>query len=72
MVLSNLDELEKVAELLACPLKALEKALCFRTVGNKRDVVEKGHTYEEAVYGKDAFAKVCVCVCVCVCMSINS
>ena len=36
----------------------LEKALCSRVVAAKGEVVEKGHTVEQAKYGRDALAKV--------------
>ena len=36
----------------------LERALCSRVVAAKGEVVEKGHTVEQAKYGRDALAKV--------------
>jgi len=36
----------------------LERALCSRVVAAKGEVVEKGHTAEQAQYGRDALAKV--------------
>ena len=36
----------------------LERALCSRVVAAKGEVVEKGHTVEQAQYGRDALAKV--------------
>jgi len=36
----------------------LERALCSRVVAAKGEVVEKGHTVEQAMYGRDALAKV--------------
>ena len=56
-----------IADLLATPSSALEKALCYRVVGNKHGAIDKMHTVEQAVYGKNAFAKVGVvshCGCV--------
>lgn len=49
--------MENIASLLATTPDAVEKALCFRVVGNKLGAVEKMHTVEQAVYGRDAFAK---------------
>ena len=40
-----------------CPGE-LERALCSRVVAAKGEVVEKGHTVEQAQYGRDALAKV--------------
>jgi len=36
----------------------LARALCSRVVAAKGEVVEKGHTVEQAQYGRDALAKV--------------
>ena len=46
-----------IASLLATTPDAVEKALCYRVVGNKLGSVEKMHTVDQAVYGRDAFAK---------------
>lgn len=51
------EKVQTIAKLLACTPDAVEKALCFRVVGNKLGTVEKMHTVEQAVYGRDAFAK---------------
>lgn len=58
VIVTDPDLVKTIASLLACSPEILEKALCFRTVGNKLLVVEKGHTLEQANYGRDAFAKV--------------
>ena len=50
--------LSTIASLLAAAPAGLEKALCYRVVGNKLGSVEKMHTREQAEYGRDAFAKV--------------
>ena len=55
--ISNPEVVEYIASLLATTPDAVEKALCFRVVGNKLGAVEKMHTVEQAVYGRDAFAK---------------
>ena len=71
--IANPDTIAVIASMLACTSEAVEKALCFRVVGNKLGAVEKMHTVEQAEYGRDAFAKVrCVCVCVCVCVCDSS
>lgn len=57
VIVTDPDLVNTIAGLLACSPEILEKALCFRTVGNKLLVVEKGHTLEQANYGRDAFAK---------------
>eukprot|EP00731_Ephydatia_muelleri_P007717 Em0004g55a len=57
VIVTDPDLVKTIASLLACSPEILEKALCFRTVGNKLLVVEKGHTLEQANYGRDAFAK---------------
>ena len=47
-----------VSNLLAVDYAEAEKALCSRVVATRGEVMEKGHTVEQAAYGKDAFAKV--------------
>lgn len=46
-----------IASLLGTKPADLEKALCYRVVGNRLGAVEKMHTQEQAEYGRDAFAK---------------
>ena len=58
VVVTTKAVLKHLAELLSVSEGALEKALCFRVVAAGGDVVDKGHTEKEAVFGKDAFAKV--------------
>ena len=55
--ISNPEVVSNIASLLATTPDAVEKALCFRVVGNKLGSVEKMHTVDQAVYGRDAFAK---------------
>jgi myosin-1 len=35
-----------------------ERALCSRVVAARGEVIEKGHTVEQALYGRDALSKV--------------
>lgn len=57
-MIGNPELVPVIADLLATPSSVLEKALCYRVVGNKHGAIDKMHTVEQAVYGKDAFAKV--------------
>ena len=47
-----------ISNLLSVQPSETEKALCKRVVAARGDVVEKGHTIEQAKFGRDAFAKV--------------
>ena len=47
-----------ISSLLAVTPEQLQKALCFRTIASRREVVEKRHSTEQALYSRDAFAKV--------------
>lgn len=47
-----------IADLLQVEPHEVEKALCSRVVAARGDVVVKGHNTQEALHGKDAFAKV--------------
>ena len=38
--------------------KDCDKALCYRVVATRGEVIEKGHSKDDAIYGKNAFAKV--------------
>ena len=60
LVIENGEELKVIASLLGSTPDMAEKALCYRVVGNKLGAVEKEHTLEQALYGRDALAKVCV------------
>ncbi|XP_033097296.1 unconventional myosin-Id-like isoform X3 [Anneissia japonica] len=53
----NADELSTITQLLQVQQDDLEKALCSRVVAARGEVMEKGHTTEQAEYGRDAFAK---------------
>ena len=46
-----------IAGLLAVTPQELEKAMCFRVIASRRDVVEKQHSSEQAYYSRNAFAK---------------
>ena len=50
--------LSTIATLLSVNSNDAQKALCSRVVAARGDVVEKGHTLEQARYGRDAFSKV--------------
>ncbi|XP_065053138.1 unconventional myosin-Id-like [Rhopilema esculentum] len=51
------DILGFIAKLLASSQDEVEKALCYRVVAARGEVVEKGHSVMEASYARDAFAK---------------
>ena len=53
------DILGTIAKLLASSQDEVEKVLLYRVVAARGEVVEKGHSVKEAMYGRDAFAKVC-------------
>lgn len=50
--------LTTVATLLNSTVEELEKALCYRIVAARGEVMEKGHTLDDAYYGRDALSKV--------------
>lgn len=52
------EQLSAMAELLDIDRENLEKSLCHRVIAARGEVMEKGHTEEQAYYGRDAFAKV--------------
>lgn len=56
--ISNADALQTIAHLLDVDAVDAEKALCARVVAARGEVMEKGHTMQEAMHGRDAFAKV--------------
>lgn len=57
--IANKDLLSRVSGLLSCDPQEAEKTLCSRVVAARGEVMEKGHTIEQAQYGRDSFAKVC-------------
>ena len=54
--------LATIAKLLASTQDEVEKALCYRVVAARGEIVEKGHSVKEALYGRDAFAKVIILI----------
>ena len=54
------SSLATVAQLLNVDQTELGRALCHRVIAANGELMEKGHTASEAVYGRDAFAKVTV------------
>lgn len=56
--IKNQDSLAQVSQCLGVPPEQLEKSLCQRVIAARGEVMEKVHTVSEAVYGRDAFAKV--------------
>ena len=56
--MKNSDTVGVIAKLLASSQDEVEKALCYRVVAARGEVVEKGHSVKDAIYARDAFAKV--------------
>ncbi|XP_035688494.1 unconventional myosin-Id-like isoform X2 [Branchiostoma floridae] len=54
---ANREALAAAASLLRTTEEELTKALCFRVVAARGEVMTKGHTQQQALYGRDAFAK---------------
>lgn len=52
------DLLSTVATLLNSTIEEIEKSLLYRIVAARGEVMEKGHSLEEAYYGRDALCKV--------------
>ena len=52
------ETLVKIGGLLGVDREEVEKSLCGRVVAAKGEVMEKQHSVEEALNGRDAFAKV--------------
>lgn len=55
--IKNKNDLNKLAELLSVTTNQLSEALCHRVIAAGGEVMQKGHTANEAIYGRDAFAK---------------
>uniref|UniRef100_A0A131XZ66 Putative myosin class ii heavy chain n=1 Tax=Ixodes ricinus TaxID=34613 RepID=A0A131XZ66_IXORI len=49
--------LKQLSQLLSVSPEALKQALCHRVIAAGGEVMQKGHTVSEAIYGRDAFAK---------------
>lgn len=47
-----------LASLLSVDKNELSRALCQRVIAARGELMEKAHTVPEALYGRDAFAKV--------------
>lgn len=58
--MKNHAELKDVARLLEVTEDDLDKALCHRVIAAMGEVMEKALTLSEAIYARDAFAKVCL------------
>lgn len=51
--------MDHISELMATDPDGVRKSLLYRTVATGGgEVIEKGHTWHEACFGRDAFAKV--------------
>ena len=56
--LAQSSSLATVSNLLSVDQNELGRALCHRVIAANGELMEKGHTSSEAVFGRDAFAKV--------------
>ena len=56
--IKNINVLRNFASLLQLDHSETEKALCSRVVAARGEVIEKSHSVEQAIYGRDALAKV--------------
>ena len=52
------DLLSTVATLLNSTIEEVEKSLLYRIVAARGEVMEKGHSLDDAYYGRDALCKV--------------
>jgi len=57
-LINNVDLLNIIAELLEVEVEDAQKAFCARVVAARGEVMQKSHTAQEAVHGRDALAKV--------------
>lgn len=60
VVIVNKNELNSVAQLLSINSSELNTALSHRVIAAGGEVMQKTHTLNEAEYGRDALAKVCL------------
>lgn len=59
VLLPAADKVSHIAELTSTEPESVSKTLLFRTVATGGgEVIEKGHSQQEACFGRDAFAKV--------------
>lgn len=57
--IQGLEEVGHISELCQTDQDSVSKSLLYRTVATGGgEVIEKGHTEQEACFGRDAFAKV--------------
>lgn len=57
----GLETVNHIAELTATDPESVSKSLLYRTVATGGgEVIEKGHTEQQACFGRDAFAKVLI------------
>lgn len=55
----DLEAVNHISELTATDPESVSKSLLYRTVATGGgEVIEKGHTEQEACFGRDAFGKV--------------
>lgn len=58
VVIEDKDLLSTVATLLNSTVEEIEKSLLYRIVAARGEVMEKGHSLDDAYYGRDALCKV--------------
>ncbi len=56
--IKDVGSLGIICQLLQVDSGEAEKALCSRVVATRMEAVEKGHTVEQAQFGRDALCKV--------------
>ena len=57
-MIEDQDLLSTLATLLNSTVEEIEKALLYRIVAARGEVMEKGHSLDDAYYGRDALCKV--------------
>jgi len=57
-IITDGEALASICDCLGVQRKDCEKALCYRVVAARGEVIEKGHNKDDAIYGKNAFSKV--------------
>lgn len=57
--IQGLEAVSRISELIGTDPDSVSKTLLYRTVATGGgEVIEKGHTEQDACFGRDAFAKV--------------
>ena len=56
--ISDHETMAVLCKLLNIKKEDCEKALCYRIVAARGELIYKGHSKKDAVYGKDALSKV--------------